>query len=172
MRLPLALAAALGLAACVQGQASGPSRASGNACVALYQEFDVLQRMYPNNQRRYENRVAAPLVEAQAQRVRQAGCITLSRDIAGMEATEGGPVTDSGPAIAPISLHAGVVTNMGDDARARAFFEGRGVAARSVGSAPLGRRIYLGPFATQGALDQARDLALRAGFVAPYPARF
>ena len=84
----------------------------------------MLQRMYPNNQRRYENRVAPPLVEAQAQRVRQAGCITLSRDLAGMEATEGGPVTDSGPAIAPISLHAGVVTNMEDDARARAFFEG------------------------------------------------
>jgi hypothetical protein len=89
-----------------------------------------------------------------------------------MEAAGGVPVTEAGPAIPPVSLHAGVVANMQDDARARAFFEGQGVPARSVGSAPLGRRIYLGPFATVGALDQTRDLALRAGFVAPYPARF
>ena len=93
------------------------------------------------------------LVEAQAQRVRNAGCITLTRDLAGMEAVGGPPVADSAPAIPPISLHAGVVTNMQDDARARAFFAAHGVPARSVGSAPLGRRIYLGPFATQGALD-------------------
>jgi hypothetical protein len=171
LRLPLVLAAALGLAACVQGGTTGPSRASGNACAALYQEFDVLQRMYPNNQRRYGNRVARPLVEAQAQRIRQAGCITLTRELAGMEATEGS-VADSGAAIVPVSLHAGVVTNMEDDGRARSFFGSRGVPARSVGSAPLGRRIYLGPFATQGALDAARDLALRAGFVAPYPVQF
>ena len=140
--------------------------------MALFQEFDTLQQMYPNNQRRYENRVAHPLVEAQAQRVRQAGCITMTRDLAGMETTEPAPATPPGAAIAPISLHAGVVTNMADDARARAFFESHGIPARSVGSAPLGRRVYLGPFATQGALDAARDLALRAGFVAPYPARF
>jgi hypothetical protein len=144
--------------------------------VALFQEFDILQQMYPNNQRRYENRVAHPLVEAQAQRVRQAGCITMTRDLAGMETTGPAPATppamSPGAAIAPISLHAGVVTNMADDARARAFFESHGIPARSVGSAPLGRRVYLGPFATQRALDAARDLALRAGFVAPYPARF
>jgi hypothetical protein len=172
VRLPLAFAAALALAACVEAQPGGPTRASGNVCVALFQEFDVLQRMYPNNQRRYENRAARPLVEAQAQRIRQAGCITLTRDLAGMEAVGGPPVANAGPAIAPLLLHAGVVTNMQDDARARAFFEAHGLPARSVGSAPLGRRIYVGPFATQGALDQARDLALRAGFVAPYPARF
>jgi hypothetical protein len=171
LRLPLALAA-LALAACAQGQPAGPSRASGNVCVGLFQQFDALERMYPNNQRRYENRVAHPYVEAQAQRIRQAGCITMTRDLAAMEATEGAPVGDAGPAIAPVALHAGVVTNMQDDARALAFFAAHGVPARSVGSAPLGRRIYLGPFAAQGALDQARDLALRAGFVAPYPARF
>ena len=44
--------------------------------------------------------------------------------------------------------------------------------ARSVGSPALGRRIYLGPFGTLGALDGARELALRAGFASPYPARF
>jgi hypothetical protein len=174
LRLPLAVVAALALAACAPGQTTrqttGPSRASGDVCVALFQQFDVLQRLYPNNQRRYADRAARPWVEAQAQRIRQAGCITLTRDLTDMEITEG-QITDSGPAIAPVALHAGVVTSMQDDARARAFFASRGVPARSIGSAPLGRRIYLGPFATEGALDSARDLALRAGFIAPYPAR-
>jgi len=146
------------------------SQASGNVCVALYQKFDILDKMYPGQGRRYERRVAPPLVEAQAQRVRNAGCITLTSDLAGMDAAAGPPITDSGPAITPVSLHVGAVTNMQDDAAARAFFEAHGVPARSIGSAPLGRRIYVGPFATQGALDQTRDLALRAGFIAPYPA--
>jgi hypothetical protein len=172
LRLPLASTAALLLAACAQGGPAAPERASGNTCVGLFQQFDILEQMYPSNQRRYENRVAPPPVETQAQLVRNAGCITQTRDIAGMEAVGGPAIADSGPAIRPVSLHAGVVTNMQDDARARAFFEAHGVPGRSVGSAPLGRRIYAGPFATQGALDQARDLALRAGFVAPYPARF
>lgn len=174
MRLSLFLAAALALAGCTAGPGPSPeaSRASGNQCVVLFQRFDVLRAMYPDNQRRYENRVAPPLVEQQAQLIRQAGCITLTRDLAGMKAIPPSTLVNSGPAIAPISLHVGVVTNMEDDARARAFFEAHGVPARSVGSAPLGRRIYVGPFATQGALDQARDLALRAGFIAPYPARF
>jgi hypothetical protein len=172
LRLALSLAA-VALAACAQGTpGGGPSRADGNTCVALFQQFDVLETMYPSNQRRYENRVAPPLVEAQAQRLRVAGCITLTRDLAAMETLPATPITDAGPPIPPVSLHAGVVTSMADDARARAFFEARGVPVRTVGSAPLGRRVYLGPFATQGALDQARDLALRAGFAAPYPARF
>lgn len=172
MRLPLALAA-LALAACVQGPSpTGPSRASGNTCVALFQRYDILEAIYPDNQRRFDNRVARPPVEMQAQLIRQAGCITLTRDLVGMESAPATPVTDSGPAIPSVGLHAGVVTNMADDARSRAFFAARAVPARTVGSAPLGRRVYLGPFATEGALDQARDLALRAGFAAPYPARF
>ena len=59
---------------------------------------------------------------------------------------------------------------MADEANAIAFFNAHGARARSIGAAGLGRRIYLGPFATQGALDQARDLAVAAGFTAPYPA--
>ena len=89
-----------------------------------------------------------------------------------MDAAAGPPVVDGGPAIPPVSLHAGVVTNMADDADARAFFEAHGVPARSIGSPGLGRRIYLGPFRTQAALDGARDLAVRAGFAYPYPASF
>jgi hypothetical protein len=165
----LALAA---LSGCAPAVAPGPSRAPGDLCVALFRQFDILENLYPNNQRRFQNRSARPPVEAQAQRLRNAGCLTLTADLAGMETAPGAPVASGGGAIPPISVHAGVVTNMDDDARSRAFFESRGVPARSVGSAPLGRRIYLGPFATQGALDGARALALDAGFASPYPARF
>lgn len=173
MRLPwlsaLGLIAALAagsVAAQNQWQADGP------ACAGMFRQFDVLETLYPSNGRRYQNRVAPPPVLAQAQILRNAGCITLTRELAGMEVVALPAVTDSGPAIAPVGLHAGVVTNMADDARARAFFESKGVRARSVGSAPLGRRIYLGPFATQGALDQAAALAIAAGFASPYPASF
>jgi hypothetical protein len=165
-RLALALVI---LAGCALPE-PGPSRGAAD-CVALFRQFDVLANLFPDNGRRFDDRVAPPPVEAQAQRVRNAGCITLTRDLAGMEGTAG-QVADGGAAIAPISLHAGVVTSMADDARARAFFASQGVPARSLGSAPLGRRIYLGPFATQEALDGARDLAFRAGFRFPYPVQF
>ena len=49
MRLPIASAAALVVAACVQGGADGPSRASGNVCVALLQEF---ARLHPSDPRK------------------------------------------------------------------------------------------------------------------------
>ena len=111
-----------------QGQADAGRR--GRAATPAWRSFrssTCCSGCIPNNQRRYENRVAAPLVEAQAQRVRAGGL--HHADAATSPAwrrRRRGPVTDSGPAIAPISLHAGVVTNMADDARARAFFEARG----------------------------------------------
>lgn len=167
------LAAAAGLAACASAPLPGPSRAaSGPVCIDLYQRFDVLERTFSSPPRRRDQMIAHPVVMAQAGRIRRAGCLTFTREIAGMEAVAGPGVTDAGLLIRPVALHVGVVTNMEDDARARAFFEARGAAARSVGSAALGRRVYLGPFRTQGGLDTARDLALRAGFSAPYPARF
>ena len=81
-------------------------------------------------------------------------------------------MTASGAAIAPIYLHVGIVTSSEDDARARAFFEGQGLRARSVGAPGLGRRVYVGPFASAGALEGGRALAFQAGFAYPYPARF
>ncbi len=168
----------LAITACIAGSVTGAPasaqtrQADGTTCVALFQQFDVLENLYPNNRARYNGRVAQPPVETQAQRVRNAGCITLTRELVGMETVAAPAVGSTGPAIAPTLLHAGVVTNMADEARARAFFASKGVLARSVGSAPLGRRIYIGPFATQGALDEARALALDAGFASPYPATF
>ena len=96
----------------------------------------------------------------------------MSADLAGMEAAGGPPIVDSGAADpADLAACGGGHQHAGRGER-DAFFAAQGVAARSVGAAGLGRRIYIGPFATQGALDGARDLALRAGFAAPYPATF
>ena len=89
-----------------------------------------------------------------------AGCITLSRDLADMEAAAGPPVSRHRP-----GDRAGLAAcrrghqHGGRRPRPR-LLRGAGLPARSVGSAPLGRRIYLGPFATQGALDGARDLGV------------
>lgn len=167
------IASVLATGALVTGPAfagSAPGPADGPACVAMFQKFDVLQWMYPNNKRQYQNRSAQPPVATQAQLVRNSGCLTTSAELAGMERVQPGTVANSGAAIAPTTLHAGVVTNMEDDARARAFFAAHGVQARSIGSAPLGRRIYIGPFTTDGALQNARALAIGAGFASPYPA--
>lgn len=113
-----------------------------------------------------------PALQFEVSALRSAGCLTDGDDLAPMAGIGPEPVRDGGAPIPPTALHAGVVTSTADEALALGFFEARGVRARSVGAPGLGRRIYLGPFATQGALDGARDLAARAGFAAPYPAVF
>src|SRR5690606_41294332 len=105
-----------------------------------------------------------PGLAVRQSRLRASTCNAMAADVAGMEALPVAPVGDSGPVIVPTTLHAGVVTSDADDARARAFFEARGVRARSVGEAGLGRRVYIGPFATDGAIRDARALAVSAGF--------
>jgi hypothetical protein len=146
------------------------SASSGN-CVALFQEFDILYRRMSTRSGRLGGMSVSPEVQRQGNAISQAGCLSYTRDLTGLDST-GGTVSDSGPIVVPISVHAGVVTNMNDEARAIAFFEERGVRVRTIGNAALGRRIYLGPFQTQGALDDAIALSRQAGFVAPYPAKF
>ena len=47
------------------------------------------------------------------------------------------------------------------------YFVPRGIRAFSIGKAGLGRRVYVGPFVTAGALEGARQAALEAGFAYP-----
>ena len=51
------------------------------------------------------------------------------------------------------------------------FFRGLGYRSRGVGAPTLGRRLFIGPFTSQGALDQALDVARQAGFIAPHVAQ-
>jgi hypothetical protein len=166
---PLLLAAGLaGCAVPVQGPTRG--EADPAICVMMYRTFDQLQTSFPNP--RPQSRIAAPQVMAQADRLRRAGCITSDADLAGADALPVVPVGENGPPITPIALHAGVVQSMEQDARMRDFFTARDVPVRTVGHGALGRRVYLGPFTTEGGLEDASALAREAGFLAPYPARF
>lgn len=141
-------------------------------CPMWFNLYDTTVQQFGNNTR--GNRQApAPVMNA-ARQVRMGNCLTFARALAGLdaipEAAGAKARTPSGPAIRPIYIHAGIVTSTEDDARARAFFERQGLGVRSVGAAYLGRRIYVGPFATAGQLEAARTLAIQAGFAYPYPA--
>jgi hypothetical protein len=177
-RIVLLAGAALlaGCAAAPTGPGAAPapaSRAGDPAtCVALFQEFDRLEQLYGSAQPRRDGRIAPAPIVSQGDRLRRAGCITRNAQLAGAAALPVTPWSESGAPIAPIALHVGVVQSNAEDDRIRALFEARGIRARSVGSPVLGRRIYLGPFATEGGIASAADLARSFGFVAPYPARF
>ncbi len=170
-----AAAIALTLAACTgapDGVSSpGPARGDSASCVDAFRWYDTVDATMSTPSGRADHMAIPPALQIPVGRIQSLGCLTFSDDLAPMATVAAPPVTDSGPAIPPTSIHAGVVTNMADEANAIAFFNAHGARARSIGAAGLGRRIYLGPFATQGALDQARDLAVAAGFSAPYPAR-
>lgn len=126
-----------------------------------------------DNQRRM---TTSPQVQAAARWLRMGNCLTFSDQLAPMAtlAPEAGAVarSNAGPTIPPTYLHAGIVTSSADEARTIDFFAGQGLRARGLGAAYLGRRIYVGPFVTAGALEGGMALARDAGFAYPYPGNF
>jgi hypothetical protein len=159
---------ATALAGCAGVPPEPPDGAPDRACVPLFEEFDRLARFHDPARLPEDSQVVPSALANQSRRLLQAGCITTSGDLAGIEAVSVAPVTDSGAAIAPAVIHVGAVTNMADDARALAYFQARGLRAYSVGNPALGRRVYVGPVATAGAAAGVADAAREAGFVAPY----
>lgn len=139
-------------------------------CVALFRTYDAVAATMSTPSGWRDRMAIPPPLQLPAQRLQNAGCMTLTAELA--LSADAPPVRDAGAPIPPVGLHAGVVTNMQDEAAAVAFFEARGANPRTVGAAGLGRRIYLGPFATAGALSDATALAIAAGFASPYPADF
>ena len=103
------------------------------------------------------------------------GCLTFSDDLDPMQGLAptlaGFTITEQRRGDPATAVHLGIVTSFGDEARVTQFFRGLGYRSRGVGAAALGRRLYIGPFITQGALDQAIAVARQAGFIAPYPAK-
>jgi hypothetical protein len=173
MRLaPLLLAAAAG--ACVAGAAPAPDAA---VCAGLFRTYDSVVRHYPDNfvNDDFQPILRAPVSRA-SQRLRNAGCLTMADDLDGLPALAQrlAPyrIVDSGPQIRPTPVHLGIVTSIYDEGRVTQFFRGLGYRSRGIGAPTLGRRIYIGVFTTQGALDQALAVAREAGFIAPYAARY
>lgn len=167
----IALGLVAALAGCTGSPSPGPARGDAGTCVELFRWFDLVEATMSTPSGANDRMAIPQQLQLPAQRLRSADCITMSDDLAPMSTAGGLAPTPAGAAIPPTRLHAGVVTNMADDATSLAFFAANGVPARSVGSAALGRRIYLGPFGTQGSLEAAQDLAVRAGFRFPYAAR-
>jgi hypothetical protein len=170
MRAPL-LALAL-LAAALPAAAASP--ANPERCLALFLTYDRTAHNFPNS-RWGDNGVTPPSqLSRPIQNLRNAGCLTSSSDLDGMPAlaAELSPyvIDNSGPAIRPVPVHLGVVMGIGDEVRVTNFVRGLGYRSRGIGAEGLGRRIYIGPFTTQSALDQALSVARAAGFIAPFPA--
>jgi len=165
------LAAALAACAAVPEQTTDPSR-----CVRLFTEFDSLESITrPDLDDRFGSSAFDFQLVAVTNALRQNRCLTMNRDLADLDALAAARAgflpADSGAAIRPVAVHVGVVTSMADDARVRAFFETLGYRATSIGSARLGRRIHVGPVASEGALAELVGIAREAGFVAPYASR-
>lgn len=167
---------AAGLAACAVAQEAPPSR-SGPACVALFEQYDRIERYGPRinyNFRTDLNMLPAGL-SRQTERLRRAGCFTRPEDLAGTLALGQRLAPDwrivaGATPIRTVPMHAGVVAGIGDEIRATDFFRGLGYRVRTIGAPMMGRRVYVGPFRSEEALAQAMEVARQAGFIAPYPA--
>lgn len=171
--------AALAVVAAAAACGAVPQQTSDRAaCVGLFQQYDTYSNMMPNEVRTRDGRLVDPSMVAYFRRLLvQNDCVTRNRDVADLSAVaaawSGRGITESGPpAPWPGSVHVGTFAGDADAARAAAFFEEIGVRTKSVGAQGLGRRVFAGPFRTQGAMNEAMVAAREAGFVAPYASRF
>ncbi len=170
-----AVLAPLALAAALAGCASLPQPETGRAqCVALFEHYDYLSNAFQTDSYNAtsDRYIQNSQVSRQAQRLRNAGCVTTTDDLNGLEqlgATLGfrAPV-DSGATIPPTAVSVGVLTSLTDVTRATVFFRNLGYGTRAMGAESLGSRFYIGPFVSEGAMNEAIATAERAGFVAPY----
>lgn len=172
MRGP-AILAALALAAC----AAGPSPPDPSRCGVLFARYDTAARLHPVT-RFYEDGGEVPpgAVSRQVVALRANDCLTRAADLDGLPALvarlQPFRIAEGGAAIAPTPVHLGIVTGISDEAFVTRYFRGLGYRSRGIGAEGLGRRIYIGPFTSQAALDQALAIGREAGFIAPYAARY
>lgn len=148
-------------------------------CAALFRTYDQAVQAFGNSDYDRGDGGAWKVptaVDRAGQRLRAGGCLTSNADLGASyllaDSLRGTRIVESGAPIKPIYLQVGIVEGVTSEVQARQFFGGLGVRVRSQGAPGLGRRIFVGPFATEGGLAAATDLALQAGFVAPYPRRF
>lgn len=138
-------------------------------CLTWFRELDTRQ-YWTGSVLRGENRTIPLAIQPIVVRLRSEGCLTYSRDLVGMESAprDLAATPAAGRRTPGLLVHAGIVTSMGDDARARGYFSSLGYDSYSLGVAGLGRRIYVGPLASQGQAQAVMEAAQRAGFQYPY----
>lgn len=153
-----------------------PSRGDPATCLALFQSYDRAVLTYPPNHLGSDDSPAPMLpapVSRPARLLIEEGCRTSSADLDGLPELavklKGHRIVDSGPAIPPTVVHLGIVTGIEDERAVTQVFRGLGYQSRGIGAPTLGRRLYIGTFTSQGALDDAMSIARQAGFVAPMP---
>jgi hypothetical protein len=172
----LLAASALLLAACATGGIPRETRDDPGRCVFLFEQYDAAVAAFPNDRvsARTGRYIVSPAVQRQIMLLRSGDCLTMNDELEGMEAALAAlmPFTRSGGGapIRAVPVHAGIVTSTSAETRAVAYFSALGYPVRTVGAPQLGRRILIGPFSSQDALDQALSVARQAGFASPYPA--
>ncbi|HVH04180.1 MAG TPA: hypothetical protein VM891_14770 [Amaricoccus sp.] len=173
-RNPLAPAAVLALLLAA-GCAAGPAPPDPAECAALFRRYDAAVRLYPVTH--FDDRggmVPPAALSRPTVALRANGCLTSPEDLDGLPALAARlqpfAIEAGGPAIPPTPVHLGIVTGIADEALVTRAFRGLGYRSRGIGAEGLGRRIYIGVFTTQGALDQALAVAREAGFIAPFAA--
>lgn len=162
-------------AVAVAGAAPAAPADVDRTCLNRFRDYDRATTTFSNSDWGRDG-VIAPAVSNAIRRLRLGDCVTDWDDIALMptvaQELHGKLKGEHGPAIRPTSLMVGIVTGYSAELQARQFFSAMGYRVRSQGAPYLGRRIYIGPFATRGGLAEATAVALQAGFVAPYPKFF
>ena len=172
----VALALVAAVAACTAGLPL-PLPPQPERCEALFLRYDAVVRHYPNSWFDEDGDILAPGQVSRASEVLISNdCLTRSADLDGLPALyarlQPFLIETGGPAIRPVPVHLGIVTGISDEALVTRYFRGLGYRSRGIGAEGLGRRIYIGPFTTQGAADQALAVAREAGFIAPYVAKY
>ncbi|MBP7000472.1 hypothetical protein [Amaricoccus sp.] len=163
------------LAALAAGAAAAASPGVDQTCVNRFRAYDTATTTFSNTDwGRYGS--IAPAISRAIQRLRAGNCITNWDDVALMPTVErelrGKLKGEHGAPIRPIAVMVGIVGGFSEELQARQFFSALGYRVRSQGAPYLGRRIFIGPFATEGGLAEALAVAVEAGFVGPYPKLF
>jgi hypothetical protein len=173
MRLPLA-AAALGLASALAACAGPGVTLSGRSCESLFRELDTVEDRV-GSAFDDDTLMAVPsAVQPIAGRLRSGDCINYSVDRQGMAAALADPGLPRGSGA---RAGGGALVSVGAVAGTRAdfhtldYFEALGYHAYSLGVAGVGRRVYVGPLASEAGVAAVMEAARRAGFQHPYVKR-
>lgn len=175
MRRIAGLAVVAALAACAAPVAPPPDPA---VCAVAFARYDTAVRLHPVTPMDEDGGLVPPgPLSRPVESLRRNRCVTRAEDLDGLPALAAGlapyTIAAGGSAIdPPVPVHLGIVAGIADEALVTRAFRGLGYRSRGVGAEGLGRRIYIGPFDNEAALEQALALGREAGFIAPYAATY